>query len=149
MLLRCNTRTIPGDDGHGPPVSCSGVRGSWERHVAPPGVAVAGVTCTAQSVMAEKVLETDFPLIAPPNPPLSVHPRLLSEREHGRNGSLKRAYSSEELTPLHPGSAGSDTSDYLSDSQAPPGYQTLPPGSLKSTKTDSLTQPTFRPPTQR
>ena len=102
-----------------------------------------------QSVMAEKVLETDFPLIAPPNPPLSVHPRLLSEREHGRNGSLKRAYSSEELTPLHPGSAGSDTSDYLSDSQAPPGYQTLPPGSLKSTKTDSLTQPTFRPPTQR
>ena len=98
--------------------------------------------------MAEKVLETDFPLIAPPNPPLSVHPRLVIGREHGRNGSLKRAYSSEEVAPLRP-SGGSDTSDYLSDSLAPPGYQTLPPDSLSSNKTDSLSLPPFRPPTQR
>ena len=123
----------------------AGLAGSWERHVV-----AAGCTCTLHSVMAEKVLETDFPLIAPPNPPLSVHPRLLAEREHGRNGSLKRAYSSEELTPLHPGSASSESSDYLSDrDQAPPGYQTLPPLSHSSTKTDSLKHPTFRPPSQR
>ena len=102
----------------------------------------------SQSVMAEKVLETDFPLIAPPNPPLSVHPRLVGSREHGRNGSLKRAYSSEEVTPLHP-SGGSDTSDYLSDSLAPPGYQTLPPDSASSHKTDTLSLPPFRPPTHR
>merc|ERR1711953_1224805 len=98
--------------------------------------------------MAEKVLETDFPLIAPPNPPLSVHPRLVASREHGRNGSLKRAYSSEEVTPLRP-SGGSDTSDYLSDSLAPPGYQTLPPDSISSNKTDTLSLPPFRPPTHR
>ena len=100
--------------------------------------------------MAERVLETDFPLIAPPNPPLSVHPRIVGDL--GRNGSLKRAYSSEEVSecsPLRPvdhnsSDKTSDTSDYLSD-QAPPGYTTLPPGS----KHNSLSHPPFRPPTHR
>ena len=132
-------------------VSCSPPgRARWERHVAalvlPAALLLASVS---QSVMAEKVLETDFPLIAPPNPPLSVHPRLVASREHGRNGSLKRAYSSEEVTPLHPSGGGSDTSDYLSDSLAPPGYQTLPPDSASSHKTDTLSLPPFRPPTHR
>ena len=131
-------------------VSCSPPGSArWERHVA---ALLLPAACrsqsVSQSVMAEKVLETDFPLIAPPNPPLSVHPRLVIGREHGRNGSLKRAYSSEEVAPLRP-SGGSDTSDYLSDSLAPPGYQTLPPDSLSSNKTDSLSLPPFRPPTQR
>ena len=125
----------------------------WERHVVwpplfLPAAPLPASSTVSQSVMAEKVLETDFPLIAPPNPPLSVHPRLVIGREHGRNGSLKRAYSSEEVAPLRP-SGGSDTSDYLSDSLAPPGYQTLPPDSLSSNKTDSLSLPPFRPPTQR
>ena len=128
-----------------------GVR--WERHVAALVLPAASLLphSVSQSVMAEKVLETDFPLIAPPNPPLSVHPRLVASREsreHGRNGSLKRAYSSEEVAPLHP-SGGSDTSDYLSDSFAPPGYQTLPPDSASSHKTDTLSLPPFRPPTHR
>ena len=108
--------------------------------------------------MAERVLETDFPLIAPPNPPLSVHPRVVNDL--GRNGSLKRAYSSEEVsevTPLHTGAGvsdhDSDTSDYLSDSpgqgQGPPGYTTLPPDHQHQYKTNSLSHPPFRPPTHR
>ena len=111
--------------------------------------------------MAERVLETDFPLIAPPNPPLSVHPRIVGDT--GRNGSLKRAYSSEEVsesTPLHRGNRQisdnsevqdySDTSDYLSDCQAlgpgPPGYSTLPSDHSNSLKHNSLNHPPFRPP---
>ena len=106
--------------------------------------------------MAERVLETDFPLIAPPNPPLSVHPRIVNDL--GRNGSLKRAYSSEEVSevsPLHTGVSdhGSETSDYLSDSpgqgQGPPGYATLPPDQQQQYKTNSLSHPPFRPPTHR
>ena len=110
--------------------------------------------------MAERVLETDFPLMAPPNPPLSVHPRVVSDP--GRNGSLKRAYSSEEVSevsPLRPGPREcaaprhsresrdtSDTSDYLSDHAGPPGYTTLP---QHNSKHSSLSQPPFRPPMHR
>ena len=115
-------------------------------------------------MMAERVLETDFPLIAPPNPPLSVHPRIVTSGEAGRNGSLRRAYSEvsevTEVTPLQaqsPGAPGgesdqgSETSDYLSDSTGPPGYTTLPPKDLrhKTYTTNSLPQASFRPPTQR
>ena len=106
-------------------------------------------------MMAERVLETDFPLIAPPNPPLSVHPRIVSSGEAGRNGSLRRAYSEvSEVTPLQapaPGGEsdqGSDTSDYLSDCTGPPGYTTLPQKD-KTFATNSLTHASFRPPTQR
>ena len=109
-------------------------------------------------MMAERVLETDFPLIAPPNPPLSVHPRIVSSGEAGRNGSLRRAYSEvsevTEVTPLQaqaPGGEsdqGSDTSDYLSDCAGPPGYTTLPQKD-KTFATNSLTHASFRPPTQR
>jgi len=89
--------------------------------------------------MSKKVLETDFPLMVPPNPPLLVHPRFV---EHGRNGSLKRAYSSEELAPLHSPSS-SETSDYLSDTQGPPEYHLL------SSEQYHKSEPTFRPPTHR
>ena len=129
------------------PVSCR-LELAWQEAGSVMWCGRHSVPSSQPPVMAEKVLETDFPLIAPPNPPLSVHPRLVIGREHGRNGSLKRAYSSEEVAPLRP-SGGSDTSDYLSDSLAPPGYQTLPPDSLSSNKTDSLSLPPFRPPTQR
>ena len=51
--------------------------------------------------MAQRVLETDFPLMAPPNPPMSMAHRLLPpEGRGGRNGSLRAAYScDEELLP--------------------------------------------------
>ena len=107
-------------------------------------------------MMAERVLETDFPLIAPPNPPLSVHPRIVTSGEAGRNGSLRRAYSEvSEVTPLQaqaPGGEsdqGSETSDYLSDSTGPPGHTTLPQKDRKTVTTNSLTHASFRPPTQR
>ena len=77
--------------------------------------------------MVERLLETDFPLMAPPNPPGT-------SLDTGRNGSLRRAYEAEtvsEVTPLRRAAlepdTGSDTSDYLSD-PGPPGYTTLPPG---------------------
>lgn len=91
--------------------------------------------------MSKKVLETDFPLMVPPNPPLSVHPRFV---EHGRNGSLKRAYSSEELAPLHSPSS-SDTSDYLSDH---PEYL-LQPSEQHPQQDHLVKHPPFRPPTHR
>ena len=123
-------------------------------------------------IMAERVLETDFPLIAPPNPPLSVHPRIVTSGEAGRNGSLRRAYSEvsevTEVTPLQAparspdapgvesdqgdqGDQGSETSDYLSDSTGPPGYTTLPQKDTrhKTYAANSLTHGSFRPPTQR
>ena len=120
-------------------------------------------------IMAERVLETDFPLIAPPNPPLSVHPRIVTSGEAGRNGSLRRAYSEvsevTEMTPLQAparspgapggesdqGDRGSETSDYLSDSTGPPGYTTLPQNDSrhKTYPANSLTHASFRPPTQR
>ena len=48
--------------------------------------------------MAQRVLETDFPLMVPPNPPtMSMAHRLLPpEGRGGRNGSLRAAYSCEE-----------------------------------------------------
>ena len=51
--------------------------------------------------MAQRVLETDFPLMVPPNPPMSMAHRLLPpEGRGGRNGSLRAAYScDEELLP--------------------------------------------------
>lgn len=98
------------------------------------------LTHLPQAKMSKKVLETDFPLMAPPNPPLSVHPRFT---EHGRNGSLRRAYSSEEVAPLHSPSS-SETSDYVSDSQDPPQYL-LHAGDPH----EQLKHPPFRPPTHR
>ena len=94
--------------------------------------------------MSKKVLETDFPLMVPPNPPLSVHPRFV---EHGRNGSLKRAYSSEELAPLHSPSS-SETSDYLSDTQGPPEYHLLTTEQYHKPEPVAK-HPPFRPPTHR
>ena len=51
--------------------------------------------------MAQRVLETDFPLMVPPNPPMSMAHRILPpEGRGGRNGSLRAAYScDEELLP--------------------------------------------------
>ena len=65
--------------------------------------------------MSQKVLETDFPLIVPPNPPLSAHRE--GEGGHGRSSSLRRAYSEEEDQLLRKGGGGgeSETSDYQSD----------------------------------
>ena len=141
------------------------VTGRWEtRYLATVPGARAQLSVTR--MMAERVLETDFPLIAPPNPPLSVHPRIVTSGEAGRNGSLRRAYSEvsevTEVTPLQapapsPGAPGgesdqgSETSDYLSDSTGPPGYTTLPHKDLrhKTYTTNSLPQASFRPPTQR
>ena len=128
----------------------------------PPAPALPGSQLSVTRMMAERVLETDFPLIAPPNPPLSVHPRIVRVDETGRNGSLRRAYSCvpeiTEATPLQaPAPAargggserGSETSDYLSDSCAgPPGYTTLPQKDKKYA-TNSLTHTSFRPPTHR
>ena len=137
----------------------------------PPAPALPGSQLSVTRMMAERVLETDFPLIAPPNPPLSVHPRIVRLDETGRNGSLRRAYSCvpeiteatplqeiTEATPLQaPAPAargggserGSETSDYLSDSCAgPPGYTTLPQKDKKYA-TNSLTHTSFRPPTHR
>ena len=54
--------------------------------------------------MSHRVLETDFPLMAPPNPPLH---RLMASVEGGRNGSLRAAYSCEdELLPKPRGEEG-------------------------------------------
>ena len=50
--------------------------------------------------MAQRVLETDFPLMVPPNPPtmsMMAHRLLPPEGSRGgRNGSLRAAYSCEE-----------------------------------------------------
>ena len=46
--------------------------------------------------MCELLLETDFPLMVPPNPPLAVHRLLPRGQEQGRSGSLRAAYSCEE-----------------------------------------------------
>ena len=70
------------------------------------------------TAMSHKVLETDFPLMVPPNPPLSVHP---NPKEQGRSGSLKRAYEGEECEPLAPRGSPeqSETSDYQSECHPP------------------------------
>ena len=89
---------------------------------------------TQQRDMAERLLETDFPLIPCPNPP--------SWGEAGRNGSLRRAYSSEQLAcpTLQPSpDHSSDTSDCLSED-----YQLLQDRSGPHFPTKQ--QPTFRPP---
>jgi hypothetical protein len=95
--------------------------------------------------MSHRVLETDFPLMAPPNPPLAAHHhRLLPPREAGgRNGSLRAAYScEEELLPRARPPPGRRPEELLPSSS---GCSSEASCSLPSTGQPSL----YRPPRSR